>query len=257
VISAADVVQVWFVRDELPESVLAELSAVLDDEERRRADAFARPADRRRFIVAHGAARFIVGAQLGAPAREIRWERGPHGKPDLAGTWTGAQVNLSHSDSLSMIAVTASRRVGADVQRLAPGTGPAAMANRYFPPEEAGFVLAAEGADGQADRFTRLWVRKEAVVKAAGGRLMQGLPVPVQRPGGAAADDYVADYPDEMLPGRYRVTDVPVPEGFRAAVALSGDQGYDVIQRWWSLPGAIPARPSELMSSSTTSPSRP
>jgi 4'-phosphopantetheinyl transferase len=226
----ADVVQVWLVRDDLSgsELALADLYAVLDAEERQRADAFIRAGERRRFIVAHGAIRLIVGDQLGAPARDLHWKRGPHGKPELTGMWTGLQANLSHSGGLSLVAVTASRRVGADIQQLVPGLDVAAMAKRYFPPDETRFVIAAHDADGRADRFAQLWARKEALVKAGGGRLTPGLAVPVQGRSGV-----VAHYPDKASPGLYRITDIPAPPGFRAAVALSGDADYQVVAQEW------------------------
>jgi len=229
---APDIVHVWLIHEKLPSPAIEELFTMLDEEEQRRAKAFTEPEDRRRFILAHGAVRCVVAEQLGAPAKDLRWRRGRHGKPELTGAWTGVQANLSHSEGLSMVAVTGSRRVGADVQRLAPEQGAAAMANRYFPAEEARFVRAARGKHNQAARFARLWARKEALVKAAGGRLTQGLPVSVQGSGGV-----VRDYPDKAAPGTYRITDVPAPHGFRAAVALSGDQDYMLIQSWWNWTG--------------------
>src|SRR5436853_48947 len=80
-----------------PDGVVAGLAAGLDDDERARAQALRRDTDRRRFVVAHGALRMIVGDSIGAPPAEIRWRRGVHGKPELDGRWTGVQVNLSHS----------------------------------------------------------------------------------------------------------------------------------------------------------------
>ena len=230
-----DVVQVWLVPDHRSGPALAALFAVLDPAERRRAEAYRSADDRRRFVVAHGAVRHIVAGRLGAPADLIRWERGPHGKPELAGDWTGAQVNLSHSDEVSMVAVTAVRRVGVDVQRVLPRIDAAAMASRYFPPEEAGFVRAARHADGRADRFARLWARKEALVKAHGGRLTQGLRIPVRD-----ADAPVPDHPDDAWARGYRIADVPAPHGFRAAVALSGPGAFLVARHRWTWPGPAP-----------------
>ncbi|WP_225848882.1 4'-phosphopantetheinyl transferase superfamily protein [Streptomyces sp. HPF1205] len=184
----ADSVQVWLVPDQRSERVLAELLAVLDAGERLRADACRSADARRRFVVAHGALRHIVAGHLGIPAARIRWRRGPHGKPHLAGRWSGTQVNLSHSGEVAMVAVTASRRVGVDIQRVLPHVDGAAMARRYFPPEEALLVRAALDPAERADRFARLWARKEALVKAHGCRLTQGLRIPVTGPGCAVAE---------------------------------------------------------------------
>jgi 4'-phosphopantetheinyl transferase len=223
-----DTVRVWLIRSDQPDTVVADLFNVLDDDERGRADALARDNDRRRFVVGHGAARLIVGRHLGAPAEQIRWRHGQHGKPELCGRWTGAQVNLSHSGDLNALAVTERRRVGVDVQQLVSNLDPTAMAARFFPPAEARFVAAAGNRDGCAGRFGRLWTRKEACVKACGGMLAQGLSLPVQGFG-----DVIVENPGGALPGPFLVRNVPVPAGFCASVALEGTGAYRLVRRWW------------------------
>jgi 4'-phosphopantetheinyl transferase len=224
-----DEVEVWVVAG--PGPAEAELFAVLDAEERERAAAYRSAVDRRRFVLAHGALRHIVAARLGAPAGELRFRRGPHGKPELAGRWQGAQLNLSHSAEVAMVALSAARPVGVDVQQVLPRLDAAAMARRYFPPQEAGHVGAAPDALTRAERFARLWARKEALTKAHGGRLAQALRVPV--PDGPPPPDLPAR--DAWSRG-YRLTDVPAPPGYRAAVALAGDAAFTVAQHHWTGP---------------------
>ena len=232
----ADLAQVWLVHDDLPPGLdLAQLSEVLDTEEGQRADQLQSDGDRRRFVVAHAAQRLIVGERLGAPAGELRWERGPHGKPTLCGRWTGVSDNLSHSGGLCLVAITERRRVGVDIQRLIPGMDVVAMAERYFRPEEARFVRESQDAAVRADRFARLWSRKEALAKAGGGRLIpQGMPAPVRDAG-----EVVVEYPDPADPGLYRVADLPAPPGFSAAIALSGEEDFHVESREWCWPTAL------------------
>jgi 4'-phosphopantetheinyl transferase len=243
------VVRVWLVRDDPPPELGPdELTAVLDDEERRRAGAIALEAERRRFTVAHAAVRFIVGARLGVPAREVRWDHGPHGKPEPAGDPTGTRVNLSHSGALTMVAVTGSRQVGVDIQRLARDVDVCALAERFFPPDEAASVLLASGAGERAELFTRLWARKEAVVKACGGRLLpHGIAVPVAVPGPVEVGPAVTAAGEPggsrgAAPLPYRVADVPTVHGFRAAVALSGAEDFRIVLRRWRWPGESAVR---------------
>ncbi|MFI0897404.1 4'-phosphopantetheinyl transferase family protein [Streptomyces sp. NPDC020983] len=226
-------VQVWLVADRRSEALVTELLGVLDDDERRRADAYRSADDRRRFVLAHGALRHLVARSLGAPPGEIRWARGPHGKPEPAGRWRGVHVNLSHSGELAMVALCPDRPVGVDVQQVLPRLDAPAMARRYFPPQEAAAVCACPDPYLRATRFARLWARKEALTKAHGGRLVEGLRVAV--PSGGPPPDIPA--PDAWARA-YRVRDVPAPAGYRAAVALSGSTDFAVSRHDWLPPTA-------------------
>jgi 4'-phosphopantetheinyl transferase len=222
-----DVVQVWLIRTDLPDSDLAKLEPLLDDAERSRAARMLREEHRRRFIAAHGAVRVIVGRRLAAPPEQIRWRYGSHGKPELAWPATGLQVNLSHSAALAALALCQGRRVGVDVERLVTGRDVTRLSGRFYPPAEARFVSAA-GPAGQVRRFTRLWTRKEACVKVTGGRLLAGLKLPVRGTGTMIVCD-----PGGPLPGPYLIRDVRVPSGFYAAVALEGTQPFRVRTYSW------------------------
>jgi 4'-phosphopantetheinyl transferase len=217
----ADTAQVWLVDARLPEHTVAALHAVLDDDERARAQGYRHADNRRRFVVAHGAVRCVLGELLGVPAAELHWRRGEHGKPELTGRWAGTPVNLSHSGELSLVCV-ATRATGVDVQRIDADLDAVALATRFFPPEEAGYVASSRTAGTRADRFATLWTRKEAVVKAAGGRLAQGLRLGVRQPVVVIGDR------------AYRLAGVPVPHGYRAAVALYGEDGYRITVRSWT-----------------------
>lgn len=216
--ASASAASAWLVGD-VPTAAVARLMTVLDDEERRRAARLSSPEGRRRFVTAHGAVRHIVAGILGAPPAELRWKTGAHGKPELVGEWTGLHTNLSHSGGRCLVAVSRERAVGADIQRLVPELDVAAMARRYFPESEAREVV--EAAD-PADTFARLWARKEAVTKAAGGRLTQVLPLPT--PPHAIVD---------LAGERYRAVDIESPSGFRAAIALAGAEPFTVELDEW------------------------
>lgn len=211
---AGGAVSAWLVGD-VSSSAVAEWMAVLDADERRRAARLSSLEGRRRFVIAHGAIRQIVAQWLDAPPSELRWKTGAHGKPELTGQWTGLHTNLSHSGGRCLIAVSRERAVGADIQGLVPGLDVAAMARRYFPESEA-----REATD--ADAFARLWARKEAVTKAAGGRLTQVLPL-------LTPPDAIV----ELAGDRYRVADVDAPPGFRAAIALAGAEPFTVELSEW------------------------
>lgn len=215
-----DTAEVWLIRADVPGHALSFLHGLLDERERSRVKAW-RHTDRRRFIVAHGATRLIIAARLGVPPAQLRYTYGRHGKPELA----GLQLSLSHSGEFCMLALSPVRAVGVDIQHLAIGVNPAAMATRYFPPAEAHYVTAARPVQ-QAVRFARLWARKEALVKAYGGRLVTGLSIPVS----ITRRSVIAGDPP------HRLTDIPAPRGFRAAIALSGRTPFRVRVRRWRRP---------------------
>jgi 4'-phosphopantetheinyl transferase len=204
----------------VPDAVLAELETLLDDDERERAGTLLYPARRCQFIASHGAVRVILGRYLGMPAESLRWRRGPHGKPELAGR--GPQVSMSKSGNLAALAIASDRRIGVDIQRLLSDLDVTRMAQRFYPPGEARFVSSAASTAEQVDRFTRLWARKEACVKVSGGRLMPGLLLPVLEAGEIGTDlsDSNAD--------RYLVRDLRVPSGYRAAVAVEGTSPFSI-----------------------------
>jgi 4'-phosphopantetheinyl transferase len=225
------VVQVWLIPADLPAAELAELAAVLDDGERARAAALLSPVQRALFVAGHGAARRLLGSRLGLPPTAICWRYGPNGKP-APDAPAGPQVNLSHSGGFAMLALAARRPVGVDLQRLRPEQDVVRLAARFYPPAEARYVAAGADRAERADRYIRLWTRKEACVKAAGGRLVPGLRLPVH---GAAP---VAVPPPAGPPAGYcsgyLVHDLPAPDGYRAAVAAAGTRPYRVQVSTWS-----------------------
>lgn len=227
---AVETVHVWLVDSDLSPAVLNELAGLLDEDERQRVALLHQDRAWRRFVAAHAAARLIVAGRLQAPPREVRWRRGEHGKPELANPRSGLRVSLSHSGDLAMVALTDRRPVGVDIQQASGHLDATRLATRFFPAPEAELVAAAAHPAEGIDRFVRLWVRKEACVKAAGGRLMHGLTLPVA---GAGTEVLVCD-PTGTLPCPHRVHDVPAPPGFRAAVALADPDPYRIVRHRWA-----------------------
>jgi 4'-phosphopantetheinyl transferase len=242
-----DLVTVWTVRADQPPHVTARLSRLLDEDEMRRAASMPDAVRRGQFVVAHGAMREIVGAQVGVPAEAVSWRRGPNGKPhpELAEGSTGLGstrlcVNLSNCGGTALVALCEGREVGVDVERLPADRIAVRLSARYFPEDEAWHVADGHFTGDAADRFTTLWSRKEACVKAHGGRLSQGMPLRVNLP-----TPFTVAYPDGTTDGFVRVHDLPAPVGHRAAVALAGSAPFDVCIREW--PGGAPATDTTSM----------
>ena len=219
-----DLVRVWIVPVDVPAQIAAWCRDVLDGSERARAAAFQNPRDEQQYTVAHGALRMLAGRELGAPPAALTWIPGRHGKPELTPPWSGLHTSLSHSGGMIAAAVSAGRPVGVDIQDVLPGLDPVALSARFFPPGEAGYVAAGRDASVQADRFARLWARKEAVVKAAGSRLWPNLGIAVRGRAVVRCAEPASFH---------RVAGVAVPVGFRAAVALAGTAPFDLKTAGW------------------------
>jgi 4'-phosphopantetheinyl transferase len=154
-------------------------------------DGFPRDQPGRRRLAAHSALRRVLAGYLGVPAAGVEIEVGENGKPRLPGE--ELQFNLSHSGEVALIAVSESRSVGVDVERVKLDRDFLALAERALGEEEVAALRAADPAD-RAAVFYAAWVRHEAFLKCLGVGLAGPIPdspVSVQQldaePGYAAA----------------------------------------------------------------------
>ncbi|MEV0531598.1 4'-phosphopantetheinyl transferase superfamily protein [Kitasatospora sp. NPDC050463] len=227
-----DPVDLWIIPTDQPDEVVRELRDLLDPAELARATG--RRPDRdpalgRRFTVVHGIVRLLVAQRLGLHPAELAWRYGPHGKPEPAMGRERIGVSYSGSGALAVLALTEGRPVGVDVEEIRDARVATRVAERYFPGAEAEFLAGSDSPAVLAERFTTLWCRREACVKAYGGRLVQGFGLPLAgptplrlaRPGALGEAPCVID-------------DAPVPGPFRAAVALLGDRPFRLRRHRWS-----------------------
>ena len=140
--------------------------ASLSEAEWERARRFVFKRDRNRFIAAHAALREVLSSQCGIPASMLEFAVGPFGKPGLVDQ-NGLRFNLSHSESLALIAVCDDAEVGADLELLRPMPDAEALAETYFTPAERR-ALAALAPEARDRAFLCCWTRKEACLKATG-----------------------------------------------------------------------------------------
>ena len=141
---------------------------VLDDGERARADRFVVDEVKRRFVLSHAALRLILARRLGGDWRDIRYDTVANGKPCLAGSAAGRlEFNMSHSGDLMVVALSADRPVGVDVEAWRPIDRLRGLAETILAARE---LTVFDGlSPGDASRvLLRLWTFKEAVVKAMG-----------------------------------------------------------------------------------------
>ncbi|GAA4664119.1 4'-phosphopantetheinyl transferase family protein [Frondihabitans cladoniiphilus] len=166
----------------------------LDEAERARAAALTEADDRRRYVQAHLVLRRLLGEARGVLPAEVRIPRSPclacgdlHGRPVVPG---GPHFSLSRSGRWAAIAIDEDARVGIDIEI-------AQAASRLEPLRSE---LLSDGETAGPDGLLRLWVRKEAYLKATGA----GLTRPMSTVG---ADELRA------------VVDLELPDGLVGALA--------------------------------------
>ncbi|WP_374776247.1 4'-phosphopantetheinyl transferase superfamily protein [Streptomyces sp. NBC_01310] len=175
--------------------------ALLDTAERSRAAALVRPGDRHRYLAAHVGLRVLLGGYLGIPPELVSFVRedcphcgGPHGRPALGGDPpAGLHFSLTHSGAVAAVAV-ATAPVGLDIEAH-PRPELAGGLLRFLHPRESAALLALSAAARPA-ALARVWVRKEACLKATGAGIGYGLthpfvgasPVPAPVPGWTLSD---------------------------------------------------------------------
>lgn len=158
-------VHVWRGQLGFPAELLNSLHECLSQEERERAERFRFPADRDRYVAAHGIVRHVLGRYLHCAPDQLVFASNEHGKPMLPSR--ALEFNLSHSGDFVLVAVTRARRVGVDVERIRSGISSSVIAQRYFSKEEFAELQALPLRQREAAFFT-CWTRKEAYIKARG-----------------------------------------------------------------------------------------
>jgi 4'-phosphopantetheinyl transferase len=145
---------------------------LLQPDELDRANRFYFEKDRKRFAIARGFLRVLLGRYLQSDPKSLMFSYGDYGKPAL--NETSLRFNMSHSGSVALYAVTEGREIGVDVEQVRADFTNDDVARRFFSPYEVECLQALPGED-RVEAFFRCWTRKEAYIKATGRGLSQPL----------------------------------------------------------------------------------
>jgi 4'-phosphopantetheinyl transferase len=226
-IGAEDVVHVFVSLDGAPD---AADEALLDEEERQRAVRFVHARHRARFTLAHAALRLFVARCLGVEPAAVRYVAGRHGKPRLPRTFPPLEFNLSHAESVCLLAAARERAVGVDVELVRELPDAASLAAAHFSATERD-ALRSLPAPERRSAFFRCWTRKEAVLKADGEGLGHALDrVDVGLEGAASVR---LPRPGETR--EWSVVDLPAPSEYAAAGAVASSADHPIGWRPLSL----------------------
>jgi 4'-phosphopantetheinyl transferase len=146
---------------------------ILSRQESERMRAFHFAPDRLRYAVAHANMRRILGGYLQRRPEKVCFAANRFGKPELANEEKSSlQFNLSHTQSIAVLAVAQGQPVGVDVEEVRPIEPEAATA--HFSAAELSNLGTLHG-DAWLAGFYRCWTRKEAILKAEGVGLHRAL----------------------------------------------------------------------------------
>lgn len=184
-------------------------TAILSDSESVRASRFVLPGLGQTWAAAHVLVREVLGRATLTPPERVQMRRGEHGKP----LSDDVEFSLSHTGTRVLIGL-GGRPLGVDVEAV-PSEQTATQLSGCLHPRETAELLALPVAQ-RPEAFARVWVRKEAMLKALGIGLLRDL-----------AADYVGTREDPATPlERWRIHDLVLPgdSGHRAALCVRGDE---------------------------------
>lgn len=219
-----DVIHVWgFLLEAEPEMV-ERYRQCLSEEESVRARRIKSEQLRGHYVVAHGVLRMVLSLYCDRRPEELSFQNMPSGKPMLQEADARAnpiRFNLSHSHGRALIAVSKDREVGVDLEKIKADRDVTALAARFFAPQEQTAIMNA-GLSARQGTFTRIWVAKEAILKARGS----GLTFPLDRycielsGDGTACCLINADGPSHTAPSTIQF--LPLEEDWVGAIAAEG-----------------------------------
>ena len=169
-------VHLWRIPLEQSAGCLAARRALLSAEERTRLDRYRFPELKERFVARRGALRTILSRYVGVEPVELRFQRDAEGKPrlDVQAGAPRVRFNLSDSEELALLAVTLDHEIGVDLEALRPLPELESLARDHLAPREREELLALPESERLA-AFFRVWMRKEAWLKALGSGLAHDL----------------------------------------------------------------------------------
>jgi 4'-phosphopantetheinyl transferase len=229
-------VHVWSWDFKFSEGELHHYMDLLSPEEQCRLQRFRFERDRIRYAISHAILRILLGRYLGLQPTSIGFTRNRYGKPDFTPVFSNSKLrfNLSHTNSMALLAIASDLDVGVDVEEIRPID--AEIADRYFSEREKAELRKLTGTEW-LEGFYNCWTRKEAILKAEGIGLnvkLDGFDVTLQ-PG--AAVTLLGYHPTAGLTLKWHLTGLQPGLGFAGALATSS--GVAISRKEWAHPLAI------------------
>jgi hypothetical protein len=216
---ADGMVHVWAAPLDPPADTIRRSEALLAPDERARADRFRFERDRRRFTVARGVLRTLLGRYLGTDPRGVAFRYESHGKPVLGEPFAerGIRFNVSHSGEMALYAFARGRELGVDVEEVRRMDDGLDIAERFFSEAEVAAFRALPRRSGTTrsstagrarKRTSRRWARDSPFrctsSTCRSPRASRRVCWPPATPAGGALVAPRAPRPGARLPRRHR-----------------------------------------------------
>jgi 4'-phosphopantetheinyl transferase len=167
---------VWQARLDIDPAEVLRCAALLSTDEQARAQHYRFERDRRRFVVARGRLRLLLGKHLAVRPDTIVFDYTSRGKPFVRNSPAPLYFNVAHTEDLALYAVSSSCPTGVDIEYMQREIDHDRLASRFFTRGEyRGLQQVPESRRKRA--FLACWARKEAIVKAIG----DGLALPLDQ----------------------------------------------------------------------------
>jgi 4'-phosphopantetheinyl transferase len=170
-----DAVHVWTAPLNIDEHAMEDMLERLSPSEQKRVGALLEERAVRQYVISRAMQRQLLASYVGGHPSEISFGVVAMGKPTLSRpNDIGLTFNTTHSGSLVIIAVTANRDVGVDVEQVRPVPRALKVAKRCYSKKEFEMLVALP--PDKLDRaFLSIWVKREGTAKARGDSVWRGL----------------------------------------------------------------------------------
>jgi 4'-phosphopantetheinyl transferase len=216
-------VAVWVLSPSTDRLAAPDVSSVLSAEERAQAERLRRDRDRAVYVRTRVFLRQLLAGYLHVGVADVVLGAGAEGKPEVIGAscrgWP--YFNVSHSGSVSLIAVSERGEVGVDVELVRDDGTLRDVALAFFSATEVAAISRLPRHE-RRDAFFDCWVRKEAYLKGLGTGLRRAttdFDVPLGPAGGIVRDHARA----AGARSTWHVYPLDVGRGYAAALAVEGE----------------------------------
>jgi 4'-phosphopantetheinyl transferase len=146
----------------------------LDQSEQNKVEKLHFLRDKTLYQLSHYMLRWVLSQYLNMQPQQIEFDTNQYGKPSVKGC-NKLFFNLSHTNGVSVIALSKNKTIGIDVEKINPKIEVNSIADNFFHPNEVK-QLNQLSQNERPSAFYKIWTLKEAYIKAKG----MGLSIPLR-----------------------------------------------------------------------------